>query len=198
MRKLYLRTSKTQHINSNVNVCLEIEYAFDLSLMTTHYFLFCLFVWVDSLRPINNLSVIKGRVFLGWTKLGLMFLLKDTTQWRRWGSNPRPFGLESNTLPLSHCAPYYFFFFCGNLKQWRMTNNCSFSNILLEKWAATCDFQQCGFLTNVDSDEPVQPPFRLRNSKWCSVSSLAIIKYLSDKQRLWSGCAPAQAGLSRC
>ena len=60
-----------------------------------------------SLRPINNLSVIKGRVFLGWTstKLGLMFLLKDITQWRRWGSNPWPFRLESSTLPLSNCAP---------------------------------------------------------------------------------------------
>ena len=60
-----------------------------------------LFSWFDSLRSINNLSVIKGRVFLGWTntKLGLMFLLKDTTQWRRWGSNPRPFGLESSALP---------------------------------------------------------------------------------------------------
>ena len=71
-------------------------------------FWFCFFVWFDSLRPINNLSVIKGRVFLGWTstKLWLMFLLKDTTQWRRWGSNPRPFGLESSTLPLSHYAPY--------------------------------------------------------------------------------------------
>ena len=36
----------------------------------------------DSLRPINNLSVIKGRVFLRCTstKLGSMFLLKDTTQ----------------------------------------------------------------------------------------------------------------------
>ena len=66
------------------------------------------FVWFDSLHPINNLSVIKRRVFLGWTstKLGLMFLLKDTTQWRRWGLNPRPFGLESSTLPLSHCAPW--------------------------------------------------------------------------------------------
>ena len=31
--------------------------------------------------------------------------------------------------------------------------------------AATCDFQRCGILTNVDSDEPVQPPFQLRNSK---------------------------------
>ena len=61
------------------------------------------FVWFDSLHPINNLSVIKGQVFLGWTstKLGLMFLLKDTTQWRRWGLNPRPLGLESSTLPLS-------------------------------------------------------------------------------------------------
>ena len=37
---------------------------------------------VDSLRPIYNLSVIKGQVFLGRTstKLGLILLLKDTTQ----------------------------------------------------------------------------------------------------------------------
>ena len=67
---------------------------------------FC-FVWFDSLHPIKNLSVIKGRVYLGWTspKLGFMFLLKDTTQWCRWGLNLRPFRLKSNTLPLSHCAP---------------------------------------------------------------------------------------------
>ena len=31
---------------------------------------------------------------------------RTTTQWRRWGSNPWPFGLESSTLPLSHCAPH--------------------------------------------------------------------------------------------
>ena len=43
-----------------------------------------------------------------------------------------------------------------------------------------CDFQQGGILTSVDSDEPVQPPFKLRNSKWCSVSSLTLIDYLSD------------------
>ena len=40
-------------------------------------------------------------------------------------------------------------------------------------WAATRDFQQCGILTSVDSDELVQPPFKLRNSKCCSVSSLS-------------------------
>ena len=68
--------------------------------------LFCLFVWFDSLRPINNLSVKQGRVFLCWTNtmLGLIFLLKDTMQWQRWGSNQRPLSLESSTLPLSHCA----------------------------------------------------------------------------------------------
>ena len=73
--------------------------------------LFLVFVWFDSLCLINNLSVIKGRVFLGWTstKLGLMFLLKDTRQWRRWGSNPLPLGLKSSTLPLSHCAPIRLF-----------------------------------------------------------------------------------------
>ena len=41
--------------------------------------------------------------------------------------------------------------------------------------AVSCDFQQCGILTSVDSDEPVQSPFKLRNSKWCSVSSLSLI-----------------------
>ena len=38
-----------------------------------------LFVWFDSLHPINNLSDIKGWVYLGWTsaKLGLMCLAQD-------------------------------------------------------------------------------------------------------------------------
>ena len=62
----------------------------------------------------------------------------------------------------------------------------------------TCDFQQCGILTNVHSDEPLQPPFELKNSKWCSVSGLTIIEYSSDQQRLWSDCAYAQAGLRLC
>ena len=53
-------------------------------------------------------------------------------------------------------------------------------NINKHNWAATCDFQQCGILTSVDSDEPVQPPFKLRNSKWCLVSSLTLVEYTSD------------------
>ena len=47
-------------------------------------------------------------------------------------------------------------------------------------WAATCDFQQCGILTCVDSNEPVKSPFKLRISKRCSVSRLTVIKYSSD------------------
>ena len=46
--------------------------------------------------------------------------------------------------------------------------------------AATCDFQHCGILTSVDSDEPMQPPFRLRSPKCYSVSSLTFLDYSSD------------------
>ena len=42
--------------------------------------------------------------------------------------------------------------------------------------AVICDFQKCGILTSVDSDEPVQPPVKLRNSKLCSVSRLTVIE----------------------
>ena len=57
------------------------------------------------------------------------------------------------------------------------------------KWAAAYDFQQFGILTNVDSDEPVQPPGKLRKSTWCSVSSLTLVEYSNDSQRLWSDWA---------
>ena len=65
-------------------------------------------------------------------------------------------------------------------------------------WAATYDFQQCGILTSVDSDQHVQPPLKFRNFKWCLVSNLVFIECTSDQQRLWSDCAYAQAGLSLC
>ena len=42
------------------------------------------------------------------------------------------------------------------------------------------DFQQFDILTSVDSEEPVQPPFKVRNSKWRTVSSLIFIEYSSD------------------
>ena len=52
--------------------------------------------------------------------------------------------------------------------------------VVLNALSTTCDFQQCGILTSVDSDEPLQSPFKLRSSKWCSVSSFTIIEYSSD------------------
>ena len=65
-------------------------------------------------------------------------------------------------------------------------------------WAVTCVFQQCGILTSVDSDEPVQPALKFSNPKWRSVSSLIFIEYSSDYHRLWSECAYAQADLRLC
>ena len=47
-------------------------------------------------------------------------------------------------------------------------------------WASAWDFQQYDILICVDSDEPLQPHFKPRNSKWCSVSSLTLIEYSSD------------------
>ena len=47
-------------------------------------------------------------------------------------------------------------------------------------WAVTCDFQHCSILTWIYSGEPVQPLFKLRNSKWCLVSSLRLIEYSSN------------------
>ena len=71
-----------------------------------------------------------------------------------------------------------------------------FHLLIFEPWHVI--FQQCGILTSRDSDEPVQPPVKLRNAKWCSVSSLTVVEYSSDLQRLWSDCAYAQAGLRHC
>ena len=78
------------------------------------------------------------------------------------------------------------------------TSSSTFVKTEIKIWAAAWDFQQFDILTSVDPNEPLQPPFKLRNSKWSSVSSLTIIKYSSDKQRLWSDCTYAQADLRLC
>ena len=58
-------------------------------------------------------------------------------------------------------------------REFLMTNISKFrvSQFYCTICAVTCDFQQCGILTSVDSDEPVQHPVRHRNSKLCLVSS---------------------------
>ena len=57
---------------------------------------------------------------------------------------------------------------------------CFLAEFLKHIRAMTRDFQQCGILTSVDSDEPMQPPVKLRNFKCCSVSSLTLIEYSCD------------------
>ena len=60
-------------------------------------------VWFDSVHPSQQFF---SYVMMGLPGLkDLYVLLRNTTQWRRWGSNPLPLSLESSTLPLSHCAP---------------------------------------------------------------------------------------------
>ena len=51
---------------------------------------------------------------------------------------------------------------------------------LLAQMSRGMRFTLFDVLISVDSDEPLQPPVKLRNSKWCSVSSLTIIEYSSD------------------
>ena len=41
----------------------------------------------------------------------------------------------------------------------------SMTEVIIGICAVTFDFQQCGCLASVDSDKPVQHPFRHRNSK---------------------------------
>ena len=43
--------------------------------------------------------------------------------------------------------------------------NHEFSPLEVSIRAVTCDLLQCGILTSVDSDQPVQPPFKRRSSK---------------------------------
>ena len=63
-----------------------------------------LFVWFDSLHPINNLSVIKGRIFLGWTstKLGQMCLVQGPR--RSDAGEVRPCGASVSSQALYHWA----------------------------------------------------------------------------------------------
>ena len=60
------------------------------------------------------------------------------------------------------------------------------------KWAAAWDFQQFDILTRVDSHEPLQPPVKLRNSKWCSVGSGSTrpeVKSAPESTRPWVNSA---------
>ena len=95
-------------------------------LTFSHY----LFVWFDSLRPINNLSVTYGWIFLGWTstELGLMCL----AQWHKAVTpvrlKPVTPGLESSILSLSHCTS----------SPWNISNYPFKNGITVEKSIECC------------------------------------------------------------
>ena len=62
----------------------------------------------------------------------------------------------------------------------RICKSLQYESGALSNGCIPCDFQQCGILTSEDSGEPVKPPFKPRNSKFCAVSSLTVIEYSSD------------------
>ena len=77
------------------------------------------------------------------------------------------------------CLPSILSLFCNKFNKFNHKEAPTFRFYFNTIRASACDFQQLGIWTCVDLDEPLQPPFKLRNSKWCSVSSLTIIKYSS-------------------
>ena len=83
------------------NSCFHLWYSF-----CVFFFFFCLLWYFTSHSTIFQLCQDGS----SWVEPVLSkhkcVLLKDTTQWGQWGSNQRPLGLESSTLPLSHCAPH--------------------------------------------------------------------------------------------
>ena len=92
------------------------------------------------------------------------------------GVNPDQTAQGANLTSSKQCYQLYVHV-CSNIGGFNMLN------VHKQTIMPRHDFQQCGILTSVDSDESVQP-FKLRNSKWCSVSSLTLIEYSSNKQRL--------------
>ena len=98
------------------------------------------------------------------------------------------FSIWANSKSWTWKQSYYIYIKCN-------FNPCH-AEYLYEPWHVfLTNCQQCGILTCVDLGEPVQPPFKLRNSKWCSVSSYTVIEYSSNWQRLWSDCVYAQRRL---
>ena len=134
-------------------------------------------LWFDFMNyPFANLVVMwlhwlnRHYLLIGGILQTLTFLI-----WAFWVHVPY---LLTKCVTTTWISLDWFIQTCINIRH-HMSLECFYDQTLY-KWAATCDFQQCGILTSVDSDEPVQPHFKLRNSKWYSVSSLTLIEYSSD------------------
>ena len=124
------------------------------SCMYTHRRLWLAVAFVQSDQSLRWMLYRLSRVqcfFMGKTKTDQNYCVDDQTDW--------------NLL-------------CGHIPTGVL---CWILAHIIMKWAAAWDFQQFDILTSVDSDEPgLQPTLKLKNSKYCSVSSLTIIEYSSD------------------
>ena len=78
-----------------------------LCILMVSFFWFCLFdlmLYVPSTIFQLNRDSLPG-LNQYWARINVS-CSRTTTQWRRWGSNSGPLGLEPSTLPQRHCAPY--------------------------------------------------------------------------------------------
>ena len=109
IHRIYKRLAKTL---IRLRICAGWSEALLVPHTTYHIYgniCFCL-NWF--LRPISNLSVIKGWVFLGWTstKLGLICLAQGHNTLTPVRLKPAAPRSRASTLPLSHCPPYLWKF----------------------------------------------------------------------------------------
>ena len=72
---------------------------------------------------------------------------------------------ESTLVKMPHCWESHVTAQISKYNQIRQFSSSEQQTISSVIGAVTCDFQQCGILTSVDSDGPVQPAIKLGNSK---------------------------------
>ena len=74
-------------------------------------------------------------------------------------SSAQPGAAASN--PVLHCLLVYLKMDASHL----LVNNSALAELKANTIrAVTCDFQQCGILESLNSREPAQPPFKLRQA----------------------------------
>ena len=115
-----------------------------ISILIVHMLTLLYFVWFDSLRPTNNLSVIKGQVFLGWTssKLGLMCLAqghKAVTPVRLAPAAPRSRVKHFTTEPLRAQLYHICVYVCCKILSYIMEENKESSSSPSSSAYHTCE-----------------------------------------------------------
>ena len=101
--------SQRSHLNMELQGHVFNHFPMDLASLVLFVCLFDLIIYVPStIFQLNRDRSSWVEPVLCW---GNVSCSRTTTQWRRWGSNSRPFSLESSTQPLSHCFLFVLFDF---------------------------------------------------------------------------------------